>query len=80
MSDENIGTAEVVWTEGEGGRIVRADDLIEVTGEMAEHFGVKPPLDGRIDFGHGYVFDLAAYVGEGVPGRVPYTYLGRRAR
>jgi hypothetical protein len=55
-----------------------ANDWIEVTGEMARAFGATPPLDGRIDFGHGNVFRLTGYVGEGVQGRIPFTYIGRR--
>ena len=78
MSDENIGTAEVVWEEGKGARVVRADDVIEVTGELAEQFGVKPPLDGRIDLGGGYVYALGAWTGTGMPGRHAGTYLGFR--
>jgi hypothetical protein len=55
----------------------RADDLIEVSGELAEMLGVKPPLDGRITLGS-VEYDLGSWTGTGLPGRIPGTYVGRR--
>lgn len=60
-------------------RVIQADDLIHVTGELAEQYGVKPPLDGRVTFIAGYTYDLSDWVGpQPPPGRWPGTYVGVR--
>jgi hypothetical protein len=75
---EDFGTVEAS-RDAEGNiTIHRADDVIEVTGELAQMFGVNPPLDGRVEFTPGLAYDLAAWSGTGMPGRQPGTYLGRK--
>lgn len=71
-----IGTMVTRLVDGET-VVDRADPLIEVTGELAEMLGVKPPLDGRANLG-GIDYDLGCWSGTGMPGRHPGTYLGRR--
>lgn len=77
MSD-NIGSVDASIDSDGTIHIRRADDVIEVTGELAQMYGVKPPLDGQIEFTPGLAYDLAAWSGTGMPGRRPGTYLGRK--
>jgi hypothetical protein len=75
---EDIGTVEASRDSDGTIHIHRADDVIEVTGELAQMFGVRPPLDGRIELAPDLAYDLAAWSGTGMPGRHPGTYLGRK--
>lgn len=60
----------------------RADEVIQVSGELAQMYGVKPPLDGRMTLNDGLAYDLSGWTGtaDGMPGRYPGTYVGRRVR
>ena len=58
----------------------RADDVIEVAGELAEQYGVRPPLDGRIQLTDDLSYDLTAWSFANLPGRTPGTYIGRKVQ
>ena len=77
---EQFGSVEARLVDGKP-EVVKADDVVQVSGEVAQQLGVNPPLDGRITFAEGYDYDLCCWDGTGVgPGRYAGTYIGRRVR